>query len=78
MKGEGERNCLHVGERNSFHQRETVTHPGTSAHNCSLNSSIDHTTIYALGHWYSNVLNEGERNSYHGGRVTDCMGREQI
>ena len=30
-----------------------VTHPGTNAHNCSLTSSSDHTTIYPLGHWYS-------------------------
>jgi hypothetical protein len=30
-----------------------VTHPGTNAHNCSLTSSNDHTTIYPLGQWYS-------------------------
>jgi hypothetical protein len=29
-----------------------VTHPGTNAHNCSLTSSTDHTTIYPLGHCY--------------------------
>jgi hypothetical protein len=29
-----------------------VTNPGTNAHNCSLTSSSDHTTIYPLGHWY--------------------------
>ena len=30
-----------------------VTHPGTNAHNCSLTSRSDHTTIFPLGHRYS-------------------------
>ena len=43
---------MHPQQTRSRTLTVAVTHPGTNAHNCSLNSSSDHTTIYPLGHWY--------------------------
>ena len=34
----------------------SVTHPGTNAHNCSLTSRSDHTTIFPLGQRYSSKV----------------------
>jgi hypothetical protein len=45
--------AVHPQQTRSRTLTVAVTHPGTNAHNCSLTSSSDHTTIFPLGHWYS-------------------------
>ena len=48
--------AVHPQQTRSRTLTVTVTYPGTNANNCSLTSSIDHTTICPLGHWYSSFI----------------------
>ena len=69
--------AVHPQQTRSRTLTVAVTHPGTNAHNCSLTSSSDHTTIFPLGHWYSSKSKWLDTYRYSNSQMPPCASQNE-